>query len=199
MTEAIAPDPRLQCATASHSSVVKVLVSNSSAVTHLCIAAPFAGHPLRLSQVLRPVKRVFTRHPRSQCSFTNRLRLWGSGRFLMLKRIAFGVRHSIMKTGSEGTTRSVSASRWLAQQRFARSGKDEYATTARGCQRFVRPIFGFWRNFAGRYCFRSYSVNCRVALPFSLTSPPCLRSQPRRRAATIASTINAGPKATSDR
>jgi hypothetical protein len=61
--------------------------------------------PLDYHRTHGTVKRVFARHPRSQCSCLNRLRLWGSGRFLMLKRVTCGVRHSHMKTGSEGTSR----------------------------------------------------------------------------------------------
>ena len=164
MTRATEPDDFIS-ATASHSSVVKVLIRNSRAVTHPCIAAPLARHPLRLSQTHWYCQEGIC--ATSQNSFAlhlNRLRLWGSGRFLILKRAAVRIRHMHMKTGSEGTTPKKSASRSLVHQRVSRSGKDEYATTARGCQRFLHPFYRFWRNFAGRYCPWHRSVNLNAII-----------------------------------
>lgn len=71
-------------------------------VTHLCIAASFARHPLRLSQTVWYCQEGNScDNPEGSDHSLEVFVSLGSGRFLMLKRLVEDIRHSYMTTGSE--------------------------------------------------------------------------------------------------
>ena len=80
------------------------------AVTHPCIAAPFARHPLRLSQTVWYCQEGNSRdNPEGSDHSLEVFVSLGSGRFLMLKRLVEDIRHSYMTTGSEVLLESKSS------------------------------------------------------------------------------------------